>query len=79
MYRHEPRIEVDYSLQRGMVAITNSACNLPSCEVGDEAVRSLRRRRVSKLGLRFEDDHVFSIDLILSERVRFHILTMLHY
>jgi hypothetical protein len=29
--------------------------------------------------LRFEDDHVFSIDLILSERVRFHILTMLHY
>lgn len=40
-----------------MITITNGPGDVPAGEVGDDAVGSLRRRSVSKLGLGLEDDH----------------------
>ena len=44
-------------LQGSMIAIANGLGDVPTGEVGDDAVGSLRRRSVSKLGLGLEDDH----------------------
>lgn len=57
MCRYDPGIYVNDSGQCTVVTITNSLGNIPSWQVGYDAVGRLRWRSVTKLGLRSEDDH----------------------